>query len=59
MSSPTKHRASNTNSGHTRNDESSHARKLSDTEHGMAATGRKSGGEGKKAPAPVAAKRGG
>lgn len=56
MSSPTKHRAASTNSGRTRNDESSHARKLSDSQHGMGAGAGKPEG-GKKARSPLADKK--
>jgi hypothetical protein len=56
MSSPTKRRASSTNSGRARNDESTRGRKLTDSERGMGAEGRKTG-QGKKAPAATAAKQ--
>ncbi|MCW7539777.1 hypothetical protein OOT46_18240 [Aquabacterium sp. A7-Y] len=47
MPSPIKHRAVSTNSGRTRNDESTHRKTLSPSEHG------------KRAPMPAAGKRGG
>ena len=62
MSSPTKRRASSTNSGRARNDESNRPGKMSDSERGMQAAGDKAAGEGKtkqgrKSPSPVAGKR--
>ena len=57
MSSPTKHRAASTHSGRSRNDESRHAKGVSDAAHGTQSEGRKSE-SGKKAPAPHAGKHG-
>lgn len=57
MSSSTKHRAANTHSGCSRNDESTRLKQKSDAEHGMQSQGRKAEG-GKKAPAANAGKHG-
>ena len=57
MSSPTKHRAADTHSGRSRNDESTRLKQKSDAEHGIQSQGRKAEG-GKKAPAPNAGKHG-
>ena len=62
MSSPTKRRASSTNSGRARNDEADRPGKMSDSERGMQAAGGKAAGEGKakqgkKSPSAVAGNR--
>jgi hypothetical protein len=57
MSSPTKHRASDTRSGRSRNDESTRGRKVSDAARGAATAGKQAGG-GKKAPSALSKRRG-
>lgn len=56
MSSPSKHRASTTNSGRSRNEESTRLKGKSDSEHGMEAMSGKGGG-GHRPPTPAAGKR--
>jgi len=48
MSQSTKHRAASTHSGRTRNDETTHPKRSSDSQRGMASKGRD--GKAKRAP---------
>ena len=57
MSSPSKHRASTTHSGRSRNDEDTRRKGTSDSERGMGAMSEQGGG-GRRPPTPVADKSG-
>lgn len=58
MSSPSKHRASTTHSGRSRNDEDARRKGSSDSERGMASMSGKGGG-GHRPPTPSAGPKGG
>ena len=57
MTHSTKHRAADTNSGRSRNDESTRNKGASDAEHGMQSQGRKAEA-GKKASAAQSQRKG-